>query len=283
MQEFWQWAGNFWWLIFPLMGMAGGVANAWERRARRRHKQRLETLRLKTELKQAEIEARGLARGDRHRRAQPAVDAPDAVTSAQLLTKLFSEHDEITARWLDYELDVAKLIAFPAMSDGRQPLTAAFLRAKKTADTLRPDSADARISDAAVAEYLEAVGNYAVAFDIAERDARRLRNSTFSEDERKRLDRAQQLLKVALDDSATRAERQVAYKRVRDELDGLIDLSDDAVQVLEKKIAGEITPGRAPVADPLPATDPLPAERPTAPRPQAVYRPPPAPGADDER
>ena len=41
-------------------------------------------------------------------------------------------HDAVTSRWLEYELDVAKIIAFPAMSDGRQPLTAAFLRAKRS-------------------------------------------------------------------------------------------------------------------------------------------------------
>ena len=46
------------------------------------------------------------------------------------LDALFAAHDGVTTRWLDYELDVAKLIAYPAMSDGRQPLTAAFLRAK---------------------------------------------------------------------------------------------------------------------------------------------------------
>ena len=71
-----------------------------------------------------------------------------------------------------------------------------------------------------------------MAFDVAEREARRLRDSTFTEEERKRLDRAQQLLKIAVDESATQAERNTAYRRVRDEVEGLIVLSDDAVEVL---------------------------------------------------
>ncbi|SJN21754.1 hypothetical protein FM104_03295 [Microbacterium esteraromaticum] len=239
MQDFWNFAGNFWWLIFPIMGMAGGAAKAWERSSKQRHERRLETLRLKGELKSQQLAARGAVAPARAPR-QAAGD--EQASTKQLLEKLFAEHDEITARWLDYELDVAKLIAFPAMSDGRQPLTAAFLRAKKTADTLRPASAEAKLSETQIAEYLDAVGNYAVAFDVAERDARRLRNSTFSEAERKRLDRAQHMLKVALDESATQAERQIAYKRVRDELDGLILLSDEAVDALEKQVAGELPP-----------------------------------------
>src|SRR5690606_3439761 len=114
-------------------------------------------------------------------------------------------------------------------------------------------------------------------------------DSTFTDEERKRLDRAQHLLKVALDESATQAERQLAYKRVRDELDGLILLSDDAVDILEKKVAGELGPVRTaekapensvretPMTPPDP--QPMPAQHPIPPaRKQRMPSPPPAPG-----
>lgn len=254
--DLWNFAGDNWWLIFPVLAIGGGIAQRWERSANRRHKRRLRALELKAQIKTAELQARGFAAAPVTATPVTAVSAqPASVPPNELLERLFAEHDEITARWLDYELDVAKLIAFPAMSDGRQPLTAAFLRAKKTADALRPASADAKVTEQRVTEYLDAVGNYAVAFEVAERDARRLRDSSFSVDERKRLDRAQHMLKVALDESATRAERQVAYKRVRDELEGLILLSDEAVQVLEKKVAGELSTGTA-AATPPPAAEP---------------------------
>lgn len=245
---------DYWWLAFPAFGLFAAIGGSWEQASRRRHKRRLERMRLKGEIEAAKIAARNggkLPASD----AAPALDpAPPVLAPKQMLEKLFAEHDEITARWLDYELDVAKLIAFPAMSDGRQPLTAAFLRAKKTADQLRPASADAKVSDDAVAEYLEAVGNYAVAFDIAERDARRVRDSGFSETERKRLARAQQLLKVAVDESATQAERNTAYKRVREELDGLIALSTEAVTVLEKQVARQLPSGSDAPEHPAPGT-----------------------------
>ena len=152
----------------------------------------------------------------------------------------------MTARWLEYELDVAKIIAFPAMSDGRQPLTAAFLRAKRIADGLRPASAKARLTREQLAEYRNAVADFEVAFDVAERDARRIKDSSFTEVERKRLDTAKQLLTVAIDQAATPAERQLAYRRVREELDGLISLSDEAIEVLETKVMLEITTGTVP-------------------------------------
>lgn len=261
MDAFFSFAGDYWWLIFPIMAMGGGAAKAWEQNAKRRHERRLETLRMKGELKAAQLAARG--------NAAPLANAQHissdaSLPSKQLLERLFAEHDEISARWLDYELDVAKLIAFPAMSDGRQPLTAAFLRAKKTADALRPESTETKVSEQRVSEYLDAVGNYAVAFEIAEKDARRLRDSTFTEAERKKLDRAQKLLKVAVDESATQAERNVAYKRVREELDGLIVLSEDAVEVLEKQVARELPQGRG--AESAQAPEP-PVEKQPEPRP----------------
>lgn len=237
---FWEFVGGYWWLVFPLMGVFGGIGKAWERSAKRRHERRLEEIRVRGEIRAAKIAARAQTAPDAPSR--PARAAAKAIPDNELLHRLLTEHDEITARWLDYEMDVAKLIAFPAMSDGRQPLTAAFLRAKKTADTLRPASADAKLTEHQISEYMEAVGDYAVAFDLAEKDARRLRDASFSESERKRLDRASKLLHVAIDESATPAERHIAYKRVREELDGLIALSDEAVDALEKKVAREITP-----------------------------------------
>ena len=231
---------QYWWLAFPLFGVAAGAARAWEKSARGRHQRRLETLRVKSELKAAKAGATAI----------PAVMATDAATSPSPLPRLLHSHDDITARWLDYELDVGKMIAFPAMSDGRQPLTAAFLRAKRVADGLRPPSPTTKLTPEQLREYREAVADYEVAFDVAERDARRLKDSGFTDGERKRLDTAQQLLRTAVDEAATPAERQLAYRRVREELDGLLSISDEAIDVLEKRVALQLprTPTEHPEA-----------------------------------
>jgi hypothetical protein len=268
-----EWWG-FWWLIFPVMGVVGGAVRRWQRGAPDRHERRLEILRAKGELRAARTGVAPIGAA-----SVPSAPAEDTSQHAQL-EKLLATHDDVTHRWLDYELDVAKLIAFPAMSDGRQPLTAAFLRAKKVADGLRPDSAKAKLTKEQFAEYRSAVTDFEVAFDVAERDARRIRDSSFSPSERKRLDTAQQLLTVAVDQAATPAERQLAYRRVREELDGLISISDEAIDVLEKKVALELTTGAAPVTTDATTTvtsPPAPASMPSPPAPAAASAPPAAP------
>ncbi len=283
MEQIFDFLRDYWWLIFPALAVTSAVGGAWERGARRRHKRRLEVLHAKAELKAA---ARGTApipvagatpAGATTGPQQTSVPVP---TGTQL-ERLFAAHDAVTARWLEYELDVAKIIAFPAMSDGRQPLTAAFLRAKRIADGLRPASAKARLSKDQLAEYRNAVADYEVAFDVAERDARRIKDSSFTEVERKRLDTAKQLLTVAIDQAATPAERQLAYRRVRQELDGLISLSDEAIEVLETKVALELPasapPEKAPdAAAPRVSTTPPAAGDATGRTPDSA-RPAPAP------
>jgi hypothetical protein len=281
-EPFFTFLGGYWWLIFPAMGVMASVGSAWERGARRRHRRRLEVLKAKAELKAAQAAARGrtgpvaIAPADgAPARSSFIADgtpwkAPAAASPVSQLERLFAAHDDVTRRWLEYELDVAKIIAFPAMSDGRQPLTAAFLRAKRIADGLRPASPKARLTREQLAEYRNAVADFEVAFDVAEHDARRLRDSSFTDVERKRLDTAKQLLTVAIDQAATPAERQIAYRRVREELDGLILLSDGAIEVLESQVMLEITTGPAAQASAGTNSDA---------KPPAAPAPPPAPAS----
>lgn len=241
MNEVLQFAESYWWLVFPLFGMTmgaiGTISKQRELSARRRHREQLELMRAQN--------------GGITASPPAAVAAPEPAPTVDGLARVQDRHDDVTHRWLEYELDVSKLISYPAMSDGRQPLTAAFLRAKKVADNLRP-SAGETVTPERLAEYRDAVTDYEVAFELAERDARRVKAAAFTPDERKRLDTAQQLLGVAVDQAATPNERQVAYRRVRQELDGLIWLSDEAVDELEKKVALEL-PRSASAPPPEPA------------------------------
>jgi hypothetical protein len=129
------------------------------------------------------------------------------------------------------------------MTDVREPLTVAFLRAKREADGLRPD-APAQIATAArLAEYRSAVRGFELAFDVAEREALRIRDSNFTGPERERLATARKLLRIASDPAATPAERQTAYKRARRELDGLIVLPEATLAALEQRSAGMLDAG----------------------------------------
>ncbi len=195
--------GHFWWLIFPLGGMVGGgvraVAAANERRAERR----LERYRIKQQTKIAVAEAAGRSR-------------TNEIKYRRELKKVIEQHGQTDARWLEYEIDVAKLLDFPLMTDMRNPLTMEFHKARRRADLLRPENADDLDGDReAQLEYRDAVHDYVTAFDVAEAEAIRLRRSTFSDEDQQRIARAQNLLKLAEDEGATPQERQNAYARAQ--------------------------------------------------------------------
>jgi hypothetical protein len=87
------------------------------------------------------------------------------------LARLMAEHAGIDGRWLEYETDPAKRIAFPAMSDVRVPTTAAYLAARAEASRLRPPNATTRMTPVEFARYRGAVEELGRAFERAEREA----------------------------------------------------------------------------------------------------------------
>jgi hypothetical protein len=196
----------------------------------------------------AAIKAVSAARGHRDDAAvDTAVAVPDRAAagdqSAQWRTiaRTVKEQDRTDTRWLEYELDIAKLLDFPAMTDLREPLTVRFHRAKVRADLLRPAKAEDLLDDRESARaYLDAVQEYVTAFDVAEAEAIRKRRNDFSSADQQRLSRAQNLLRVASDSGAAPQEREVAYAHARKELDGLVVLPERARAAIERGIAGEL-------------------------------------------
>ncbi len=219
---------HFWWLIFPLAGMVGGAVRAVAAANERRAERRLERYRIKQQTKIAVAEAAGRSQGTE-------------ILQRRELKKVLKQHDETDARWLDYEIDVAKLLDFPLMTDMRNPLTTEFHKARRRADLLRPDNADDLVGDReAQLDYRDAVHDYVTAFDVAEAEAVRLRRSGFSDADQQRIARAQNLLRLANDDAATPQERQSAYARAQLELDGILALPAVTRASIERRIAGEI-------------------------------------------
>lgn len=221
-------AGNFWWLIFPLGGVIGGGVRAIAAANERRAERRLERYRIKQQTKVAVAEA-----------AQRAGMDQDA--ARRELLRLIARHEQTDARWLDYEVDVAKLLDFPLITDMREPLTLRFHEARSRADLLRPASVDDAVGDRdAQLAYRDAVHAYAAAFDVAEAEAMRRRRSDFSSTDQERIARAQALLRVAADAAAPAAERQSAYAKATRELDGLVVLPAVTRGAIERAIAGEL-------------------------------------------
>lgn len=180
-------------------------------------------------------------RGARPASAESEPGPDPAAAQRRAVNRAVEEHDRTDTRWLDYELDVAKLLEYPLMTDMRDPRTERFHRAKLRADFYRPADVEDLIGDRdAMQEYLDAVGDYVTAFDIAEAEAIRRRHSGYSAEEQQRLSRAQRLLRVASDDAATPQERERAYRLARRELDGLLVLPQRSRAALERNITGEL-------------------------------------------
>src|SRR6185312_7076609 len=127
---------HYWWLVFPFAGAIGtafrAVAAANERRAERR----LERYRIKQQAKIAVAEAAGRGRSNE-------------AANRREMVRVLDEHNRTDAKWLDYELDIAKLLDFPLMTDMRDPLTIGFHKARRRADLLRPESVDDLMGDRA--------------------------------------------------------------------------------------------------------------------------------------
>ncbi len=177
---------------------------------------------------------------------EPAEPPPERTVISQAaqwqsVRRILEEHSRTDTRWLDYELDFAKLLDFPLMTDLRDPLTVAFRKAKLRADFLRPVKAEDLLDDReAAAKYQVAVEDYVTAFNIAAAEAIRRRRNNFSRDEQQRIARAQSLLRMASDSAAAPRERQNAYDLARKELDGLIVLPATTQAGIERGISGEI-------------------------------------------
>lgn len=234
----------WWWAIWVGVAVFSGAGKKISH-GKKLHRRRTERRRVEA---QAEVEQR------RQARAWEAQRLSD-------VQALMADHDRVNARWLEYELDVGKLIDYPMMSDVREPLTVDFLRAKRVADGLRPGNAAEIATDARLLEYRDAVRAFELAFEIAEREARRIKDQHFSGPERQRLNTARRLLTLAVDEAATGAERQLAYLRARKELDGLLALPDEAIAALEQRVAPQLAPLREHPGEPLrerqPSTRPV--------------------------
>jgi hypothetical protein len=180
--------------------------------------------------------------GDQADTTHPAAPrSTDQGAQWRTITRTVEQHDRTDSRWLDYELDAAKLLDFPLMTDLSAPAVMAFHKAKLRADLLRPVRAEDLLDDRESAgDYLAAVQDYVTTFNAAEAEAIRLRRNDFTREAQQRIARAQSLLRVAADPSATAQERVQSLTLADVELDGLIVLPEPTRAGLERGIAGEL-------------------------------------------
>ncbi len=124
-------------------------------------------------LREAQLASKAAAAHMRAARARLTAERTALTTGGVVpLDRLRTRHDVVLARWMEYETDPAKVLAFPAMSDARVPATAAFLAALQDARERRPHAEGARFTASDYAAYRDAVERLERTFDTAERSVR---------------------------------------------------------------------------------------------------------------
>lgn len=147
---------------------------------------------------------------------------------------LADHHAKIRSEWMAYETDILKIVDFPILSDMSEPVTIKLHEALRKASLHEPKNIKSlkRVPFNG-SDYDVAVQDLDTAFRAAESKARLTSWSKFTEDEKKRLRRAKDLLAMAMDGDSTSSERQVAYKQAIKTLKGLIEVPKATILALE--------------------------------------------------
>ncbi len=167
-----------------------------------------------------------VARRARAARAEATAQKEARDRIVQGWQRVHDHHSELLRKILHAETDWDALFFTPALSDPNVPQTYAMLRAMRDANTLRdtagllPRSIKADL-DITKLPYARAVDEFAAAWDMAERYARKLGQKGIPAAERKTLKEIRTLLDIAENGAAAPTERTLAYRRAQSLLEGL--------------------------------------------------------------
>ena len=151
-----------------------------------------------------------------------------AITSRK--SRLLTVYNDITARISAYETDIVKIIKYPVMTDRSDASTLAMTMALSSAERLlaEPDCDDA--------EFAEVVTDLEAKFLIAESNALKITSTSLTEAERKKMEKAKDLLAIASNEVSTEHEKKVAFAQGFKQLEGVIVVPEVAMDAFRVKI-----------------------------------------------
>lgn len=141
-----------------------------------------------------------------------------------------TRHDELLREYLHAETDWDSLFFLPALTDPTEHATSDMLQAMRTANTMRdvagelPSIADAE-TDLTQLPYPRAVDEYAKAWEIAKRNAKRIGQSRIPKEQRRTIAQIRTLLDFAQDGAASEVERELSYRRAQNLIDTLTSIT----------------------------------------------------------
>lgn len=176
------------------------------------------------------------------RRSAHAAEARDRQLEAWQL--FANRHNELLRKIVHAETDWDTLFFTPAINDPSVPETLRMLQAMRVAGTLR-DTAGALPAglpievDVTTLPYPQAVEAFDLAWDVAERNARRIGQQATPPRERRMISEIRTLLNITENAAASATERALAYRKVQRLIGDLttIHVPKTALAQLEARVA----------------------------------------------
>jgi hypothetical protein len=154
--------------------------------------------------------------------------------------ELHARHDALILAWSKYETDIALMIDYPIMTDYTDPVIHKVIVAMQKIRTAKMKLEEDAGIDAHDSSLNEAVNEFEVSFQAAERYARRYGQTRLDPREQRKLSMARSALNIILDGEAPAFEVEAAYKSLRSSLKGIIDVPDKALVEIEALVRREI-------------------------------------------
>lgn len=184
-------------------------------------------------------------RGATKRQAEPKARAsslkvpaknPEDEASSSLRTRWHNannRHQKLKEEYGAYLVDLEKVFRYPALSDVSEELTANFVEAFSILTSFE-DKVEGSTFE--LKDYEDALSLAWKSWRLAENNAFKVGLDNFTLGERKKLNQASQLLKMALDPGAFEAERIQAYAQAQKLLQGLVRIPPPALRRIESSV-----------------------------------------------
>lgn len=162
-----------------------------------------------------------------------------SVKESDELDNLMDKVANIKTEWASYEWDLMKLLDYPSVTNMSVHSTAEFHKALKHVNHLA--TLHTAKSGVTTSDFRQAVLDLEHKFDVMINEAKRTKWNGYSKREQNSLRTAQNLLSIAINSASSMNERQIAYKRLIKEVEGILVFPEKAVLELEAKVSPAIT------------------------------------------
>jgi carbonic anhydrase/acetyltransferase-like protein (isoleucine patch superfamily) len=127
-----------------------------------------------------------------------------------------------------YGSDIVKLLKFPVMSDLRDENTLEMMLALKNSKSIDPESNPKK--------FRKAVNSLERKFMKAESNARIICATAFTDEQRKKAEKARDLFAVACDEASSEQEKKSAFKQGFRQLEGVVAITDSVVENMRIRV-----------------------------------------------